>query len=180
MIGSSRGFYLDRGTTALSAPMAINNARYRATCARFPKIVKSERYSQTIEARALSAMSKWKKALLALGLIALWACGLVVVGNQGYPSQYFWGSVAVTAIGFAVAPFWRLRASIWYWPAVALLGIANLAALYIERAYVSDPELPSKGVVQAILVVDCMASWSFMVIVCWLFSRRFPWQLPEQ
>ena len=125
-------------------------------------------------------MSWWKRALLTIGLFALWLCGLIVVGGHGYPSQYFWLSGSAVAIGFAVAPFWRFRASGWYWPTVAFLGAANLAALLIERAYISNPTLPAKGVVQGLIILDVMASWAVMVGICYLIKGRFPWQLTDQ
>jgi hypothetical protein len=117
----------------------------------------------------------WKKALLVLFCIVAWAIGLFVVGGWGYSGEYFWSSLSVTAVGFAVAPFWRLRASIWYWPTVALLVVVNLAALYIKRDYVTLGDLPSKAAVQGLLVLNCMACWSLMVGIAYLFDRKFPW-----
>ena len=122
----------------------------------------------------------WKKALLTLGLIAIWLCGLILVGSYGYEGQYFWFSFNALAISFAVAPFWRLRSSNWYWPTIAALGLVHIATLYFERTFVGHRELPSKGLVQGMLVIDCMASWSIMVGVCWIITRRFPWQLSDQ
>jgi hypothetical protein len=125
-------------------------------------------------------MAWWKKALLTLGLLAAWLCGLIFVGSYGYASQYFWLSGSVLAIGVAVAPFWRFRSSNWYWPAVAVLGLIHLAALYFERHFVGHRELPPKVLVQGMLVIDCMASWGIMVGVCWMTTRRFPWQLSDR
>lgn len=127
-----------------------------------------------------STMIWWKRPLLALGLSALWFCGLVVVGGRGYPSEYFWLSVSALAVGFAVAPFWRFRASAWYWPTVAFLGAAHLAALAIERAYISNPTLPAKGVFLGLFVLDVMASWGVMVGVCYLLKGQFPWEMADQ
>jgi len=121
-----------------------------------------------------------KKALLTLGLLAIWSCGLIFVGSYGYESQYFWISCSALAIGVAVAPFWRLRSSSWYWLTIAFLGLVHVAALYLERAFVGHRHLPPKGMVQGMLVIDCMASWSIMVGVCWVVTRRFPWQLSDQ
>ena len=98
-----------------------------------------------------------------------------MAGGWSYSSQYFWASLCVASVGFAVAPFWRLRASIWYWPTVALLVLINLAALYLKRDFVALSDLPSKGAVQGLFVLDCMACWSLMVGVAYLFDRKFPW-----
>jgi hypothetical protein len=125
-------------------------------------------------------MAWWKKALLALSLLAIWLCGLLLVGSYGYQSQYFWVSLSVLSIGFAVAPFWRFRSSNWYWPTIAVLGLVHVAALYFERTFTAHHHLPPKGLVQGMLVVDCMASWSIMVGVCWIVTRRLPWQLSDQ
>ena len=125
-------------------------------------------------------MAWWKKALLALSLLAIWFCGLIILGSYGYEGQYFWLSCSALATGFAVAPFWRLRYSNWYWPTIAVLGLLHVAALYFERALAGRSELPPKGVVQIMLLIDCMASWSIMVAVCWIMTRRFPWQLSDQ
>ncbi|MGI4881512.1 MAG: hypothetical protein ACRYG4_28960 [Janthinobacterium lividum] len=125
-------------------------------------------------------MAWWKKALVTLGLFTAWFCGLFVVGSYGYSSQYFWLSISVLAIGGAVAPFWRFRSSNWYWPTIVALGLIHLAALYFERTFVGHRELPPKGLVQGMTVIDCMASWSMMVGVCWITTRRFPWDLPDQ
>lgn len=125
-------------------------------------------------------MEWWKKALLTLGLLMVWLCGLIFIGSYGYASQYFWLSGGVLAIGVAVAPFWRLRSSTWYWPTVVVLGFIHLAALYLERTFIGQRDLPAKGLVQGMLVIDCMASWSIMVGVCWMITRRFPWQLSDQ
>jgi hypothetical protein len=122
----------------------------------------------------------WKKALLTLSLFAAWMCGLIFVGSYGYASQYFWLSGSLLAIGVAVAPFWRFRSSDWYWPTVVVLGLIHLAALYFERSFVGHRDLPPKGLVQGMLVIDCMASWSIMVGVCWMTTRRFPWQLSDE
>lgn len=125
-------------------------------------------------------MAWWKKMLLTFGLLAVWLCGLIFVGSYGYQSQYFWLSGSVLAIGFAVAPFWRFRSSSWYWPTIIILGLIHLAALYFERTFVGHRELPPKGLVQGMLVIDCMASWSIMVGICWMTTRRFPWQLSDR
>lgn len=125
-------------------------------------------------------MAWWKKALLTLGLLAAWSCGLVVVGSYGYESQYFWLSGSALAIGVAVAPFWRFRSSNWCWPTVVALGFIHLAALYFERTFVGHRELPPKGVIQGMLVINCMVSWSMMVGICWMATRRFPWQSSDQ
>ena len=122
----------------------------------------------------------WKKLLLVFGLFVLWFCGLIFVDGLGYPSQYFWVTGSMGAICFGVAPFWRLRTSIWYWPTVVLLIVANLATLYVEWTFISHPDLPSKGIVQTLFLLDCIASWGFMVGVCWLISRKFPWQFTDQ
>ena len=105
----------------------------------------------------------------------MWMVGLFVVGGWGYASQYFWASGCALAIGFAVAPFWRLRASIWYWPTVALLIFANLVMLYARRDYIAYRDLPSKGALEALFVVDCMACWLMMVGIAYLAERKFPW-----
>jgi len=90
-------------------------------------------------------MAWWKKALLTLGLLAAWLCGLIFAGNYGYASQYFWLSGSALAIGFAVAPFWRFRSSNWYWPTAVVLALVHLAALYLERTFVAHRELPAKN-----------------------------------
>lgn len=118
--------------------------------------------------------------LVVFGLFAVWICGLIIVGGWGYPSQYFWISGTLTAVGFAVAPFWRLRGSVWFWPTTVLLEVANLVLLYVERNYVANPDLPSKGAVKGLFVLDCLGSWAVIIGVCWLVSRRFPWQLAEE
>ena len=125
-------------------------------------------------------MAWWKKALFTLSLFSAWMCGLIFVGSYGYASQYFWLSGSLLAIGFAVAPFWRLRSSDWYWPTVVGLVLIHLAALYFERDFVGHRDLPSRGLVQGMLVIDCMASWSIMVGACWITTRRFPWRLSDQ
>jgi hypothetical protein len=125
-------------------------------------------------------MAWWKKALLTLGSLVVWSCGLIFVGSYGYESQYFWLSGSALAIGFAVAPFWRLRFANWYWPTVVGLGLFHLAALYFEPTFVGHRELPTKVVVQGMLVIDCMVSWGIMVSICRMTTRRFPWQLSDQ
>jgi hypothetical protein len=122
----------------------------------------------------------WKKASLTLGLFVIWFVGLIVVGGQGYPSQYFWISGGAAAIAFAVVPFWKLRTSVWYWPTVAALAVANLVVMYFARLAVGHRDLPAKGLVQLMFIADCMISWGAMVCVCWLFCRLFPWQLLNQ
>jgi hypothetical protein len=117
----------------------------------------------------------WKKALFLIVAFVAWISGLIMVGSWGYPAQYFWFSASILAIGCAVAPFWRRRGSIWYWPSVALIIVINLAAMYVERDYVAQRDLPSKGVVQGLLVLDCISSWLLMVGVAYLADRRFPW-----
>ena len=122
----------------------------------------------------------WKKMLVVFGLFVVWLCGLIIVGEQGYPSQYFWLSMTILAVGFAVAPFWRLRGSVWFWPTTVLIEVANLALLYTEREFVANSDLPSKGVIHTMLVIDVMGSWAVMAGVCWLFNKRFPWQLEDE
>ena len=122
-----------------------------------------------------SAMSWWTKFLVVLIGLVLWVLGLLFVGQKGYAGQYFWVSECAVAIGFAVAPFWRRRASIWYWPTVALLVIVNLTVIYAMRDYVAIGDLPSKGAVQGLLVLDCIASWLLMVGIAYLVDRKFPW-----
>lgn len=125
-------------------------------------------------------MSWWKKMLITFGLFAVWFCGLIIVGGWGFPSQYFWTSGTFLAVGFAVAPFWRFRKSIWFWSTTMSLEVANLAFLYVERDNVANPDLPSKGIVQGLLLLDVMGSWGIMVGVCWLISRKFPWQQVDE
>ncbi len=122
----------------------------------------------------------WKKALLALGIFVIWFLGLIIVGGQGYSTQYFWVSSSALAVVFAVAPFWRFRFSAWYWCTTAALVAANLIALYIMRAKVSVHDLPANGIVQLLVVVDCMASWVVVVGVYYIIHRRFPWQTSRQ
>ena len=122
----------------------------------------------------------WKKAVLSLCLFALWFCGLIVVGGKGYPSQYFWLSGSAFSICLAVAPLWRFRASVWYWSTVAFLIATNLATIYFARDYISNPDLPAKGVVQGLGVLDCMASWVVMVGVCYLVKGQFPWRVTDE
>ena len=117
----------------------------------------------------------WKKAFLLIVAFVAWFSGLIVVGGWGYPSQYFWFSESILAIGCAVAPFWRRRGSTWYWPSVGLITIINLAVMYVERDYVAQRDLPAKGVVEGLLLLDCMASWLLMVGLAYLVDRRFPW-----
>ena len=125
-------------------------------------------------------MSWWKKILVVFGLFAVWFCGLIIVGEQGYSSQYFWISGTFLAVGFAVAPFWHLRGSVWFWPATVLIEAGNLALLYLGSEYIANPDLPSKGAVQTMLVIDVMGSWVIMAGVCWFFTKRFPWQLTDE
>lgn len=125
-------------------------------------------------------MAWWKKVLLTLGLLAAWLGGMIFAGSLDYASQYFWFSCSGLAIGFAVAPFWRFRSANWYWATVIVLGVFHLAALYFERTFVGHRDLPAKGLVQGMLLIDCMASWSIMVGACWMATRRFPWQLSDQ
>jgi hypothetical protein len=117
----------------------------------------------------------WKKALLILIGIVTWGFGLFVVGGWGYAGEFFWCSLSAIAIGFAVAPFWRHRRSIWYWPTVVILIVINLAVMYVERRHIFLDDLPSKGIVQGLVVLDCMACWGLMVGTAYLFDRRFPW-----
>lgn len=111
-------------------------------------------------------------------------CGMVVRADPSRQlrlrKSVFWLSGGVLAIGVAVAPLWRFQSSNWYWPTVVVLGLVHLVVLYLERTFVGHRELPQKGLVQGILVVDCMASWTIMVGVCWMANRRFPWQLSDQ
>jgi hypothetical protein len=118
----------------------------------------------------------WKKALFAIFAFVAWISGLIVVGGWGYPSQYFWVSFSTIAIVVAAAPFWKRRCSIWYWPSVALMTVINLAVLYVERDYVAQSDLPAKGIVQWLVIVDCMACWLLMVGFAYLADRRFPWK----
>ena len=121
------------------------------------------------------AMSWWKKLLVVFSAFACWIAGLVTLGAWGYESHYFWASECAIAIGFAVAPFWRLRTSIWYWPTVALLVFMNIIVLIVMRDYVVRAELPSKGIIQVLLVVDCMTCWLMMVGIAYSFERGFSW-----
>ncbi|KMS54447.1 hypothetical protein V474_21660 [Novosphingobium barchaimii LL02] len=125
-------------------------------------------------------MARWKKALVGLGSFVTWFFGLIIVGEQGYASQYFWLSGCALAIGFAVAPFWRLRRSAWYWWTVAAITTANLSLVYLMRARAAVTELPSKGTVQLMFVVDCLACWAVMVAVCYAIYRKFPWQMASE
>ncbi len=122
----------------------------------------------------------WKKMFLTFGLLAAWLCGLIFIDGYGYASQYFWLSISALAIGFAAAPFWRFRYSSWYWPTIAGLILTHLVALYLQRSLAAYPELPPKGAVLGMLLIDCMASWGVMVAACWIITRRFPWQLSNQ
>jgi hypothetical protein len=124
-------------------------------------------------------MAWWKKLLLGTCAFVLWAAGLGVAGSTGYPSQYFWCSAALIAIACAVAPFWRRRNAVWYWPSVGFLIIANVAAMYLERGYVAQTDLPSKGLVQLLVVIDCIACWLLMVGCACLVDGRFPWKADE-
>ena len=118
--------------------------------------------------------------LLGFGLFAVWFIGLFVVGGWGYPSQYFWISGTFVAASVAVAPFWRLRGSSWFWPTAVLIEVVNLALLWAERGFVANPTLPSKGVVKGLMLLACMADWAIMVGACWGIRRQFPWQLPDE
>ena len=118
----------------------------------------------------------WKKFLITIVALVAWFSGLILVGGWGYPSQYFWSSASIFASGFAVAPFWRLRSKIWYWPSVAVFIIINVTVMYLKRDFLSQRDLPSKGVVQGLLVVDCMACWLLMVAAAYLVDRRLPWK----
>lgn len=119
-------------------------------------------------------MKTWRGFFLFLIAFVLWAVGLIIVGQWGYDEAYFWASECAIAIGFAVAPFWRHRWSRWYWPTVVLLSALNLAALLLTGV-VAEHELPSKGVLQLILLADCIACWALMVGVARLADGRFPW-----
>jgi hypothetical protein len=121
-----------------------------------------------------------RKAGLVLGVFVVWLVGLIIVGGLGYPGQYFWVSFSALAVVFAVAPFWRFRDFAWYWWTIAGLAVANLVALYIMRVKVEVRDLPAKGVVQLLLVADCMMCWAAMVGVYYALHRRFPWQVSDQ
>lgn len=121
-------------------------------------------------------MAWWKKALLGTCVFVSWFAGLIAVGSRGYPSQYFWGSEALLAIVCAVAPFWRHRSAVWYWPSVGLFVIANLALMYLGRDHVGQTDLPSKGVVQGLVVADCIACWFLMVGIAYLVDGKLPWK----
>jgi len=121
-------------------------------------------------------MSWWKKAMLVLVGFVMWMLGLILVGGWGYARQYFWASECAVAIGFAVAPFWRRRRSVWYWPTVGLLIVIHLAIIYVNRDFVAVGDLPSKGAVQGLLVLDCLACWLLMVGIAYLSDRKFPWR----
>jgi hypothetical protein len=125
-------------------------------------------------------MARWKKALVGFGSFIIWFFGLIIVGDQGYASQYFWVSGCALAIGFAVAPFWRLRRSSWYWWTIATITIANLSVIYLMRARAAVAALPSKGTVQLMLLVDCLVCWAVMVGVCYAIYRQFPWQMTDE
>lgn len=125
-------------------------------------------------------MRWWKKLLLGFGLFAVWFTGLFVVGGWGYPSQYFWTTGTLIPLTAAIAPFWKLRGSSWFWPTTVLIEMSNLALLWVERGFVANPELPSKGVVKGLMVLDCVGDWAIMVGVCWVISRKFPWQLSNE
>lgn len=120
-------------------------------------------------------MNGWKKFFLFLICFAFWMVGLVVVGNWGYAGQYFWSSGSALCVGFAVAPFWHRRSSRWYWPTVVFLILANFVVLYFERNLIAYRNLPAKGIVQGIFVVDCMTCWALMVGIAYLCERKFPW-----
>ena len=122
-------------------------------------------------------MRSWqKKLLLTFAGMAGWFFGLILIGEWGYPSQYFWITGCAFSIGFGVAPFWRLRASAWYWPTVGLLVVGNLVALWVWRDFAAHTELPSKGLVQAMLIADIMASWAVMVVIAYVIDRQLPWR----
>src|SRR5690349_7607265 len=78
-------------------------------------------------------MAWWKKALVGTCGVVLWIAGLGLAGSLGYPSQYFWFSMAIIAIAGAAVPFWRHRNAVWFWPSVGLLVVANVAVMYFER-----------------------------------------------
>lgn len=122
-------------------------------------------------------MARWKKALVGLGFFVTWFFGLIIVGEEGYASQYVWVSGCLLAIGFAVAPFWRLRRSAWYWWTIAALTAANLSFIYFMRTRAAVATLPSKGTFQLMLLVDCLACWAVLVGVCYVIYRQFPWQM---
>lgn len=124
------------------------------------------------------SMTRFKKALVGLGSFIVWFLGMIIVGEDGYASQYFWVSGCALAIGFAVAPFWRLRRSAWYWCTIAALTAANLSVVYVMRAQAAEATLPSKGMVQLLLLFDIMMCWFVMIRVCYAIHRRFPWQMP--
>jgi hypothetical protein len=107
--------------------------------------------------------------------MVLWFFGLILAGGWGYASQYFWASGCLLAIGCAVAPFWRRRASKWYLPTVALLVCINAAVLYVARDYIALRDLPSKYVLAAMLVIDCIACWLVMVGIAYLSEHKAPW-----
>jgi hypothetical protein len=125
-------------------------------------------------------MARWKKALVGFGSFIIWFFGLITAGEQGYASQYFWVSGCALAIGFAVAPFWRLRRSSWYWWTITAITTANLSVVYIMRARAAVVALPSKGTVQLMLLIDCLACWAVMVGVCYVIYRQFPWQMTSE
>src|SRR5690242_14983209 len=124
-------------------------------------------------------MAWWKKALVGTCGVVLWIAGLGLAGSLGYPSQYFWFSMAIIAIAGAAVPFWRHRNAVWFWPSVGLLVVANVAVMYFERDYVAQTDLPSKGVVQALLIVDCIACWLSMVGFAYVVDGRLPWKADE-
>lgn len=121
-------------------------------------------------------MSRWKKALILIGIFVAWSSSMIFADGKGYSSEYFWISCSLTAIAFAIAPFWHLRTSPWYWPAIGLVGALNLGALYLLRSCVSNPDLPSKGTVQGLFILAIVVDWSIMVAACWLVSRHLPWR----
>ncbi len=128
----------------------------------------------------LAGLPWWQRMLLTFGLIILWAISLFIVGDWGFASQYFWFSACVAAIGFAVAPFWRLKASSWYWLTILFLAVSHLVALYFERSFIAEPHLPPKGIFQMLFLADVMASWAVMVGICWTVTRQFPWNITEE
>ena len=89
-------------------------------------------------------------------------------------------TLGAVPIYVAASPFWRLRSMRWFWPSVIALIVLHLALLYHEYGFVALHDLPAKGTVQGLAIIDCLASWVFMAIMCWVFSRRLPWQLSDR
>lgn len=125
-------------------------------------------------------MSWWKRPLIALAAMIMWFFGLLAVGALGYPSEYFWASECAGAIGFAAAPFWRFRASRWFWPSVVVLIIVHLVGMYLLRVQVSVRNLLSKAAFQGLLLADCMACWLVIVGIAYQAEGRFPWKDGKQ